>query len=195
MLGFLTGGKVDHPMADAKQAREIINELPSDALKALDEITQLLESLRETRAYKVDRLYENIDLLDGAAKNHQRKIAQDYFATARQQKFQENRLWTLSYMFWKALSDAYLECVDPVRIWSNGRSRFSQKTSRHRCAHAARPDAAAEMDTGAVRSGGAAGVGRCRPRVSIRRSFRHSPTSAVEIYPGAHGSGCVRRSF
>ena len=28
MLGFLTGGKVDHPMADIKQAREIVADLP-----------------------------------------------------------------------------------------------------------------------------------------------------------------------
>lgn len=70
MLSFLTGNKVDHPMADVKKAREIITELPADPLKALAEITQWLESLRETKAYKVDRLFENIDLLDAAAKNH-----------------------------------------------------------------------------------------------------------------------------
>ncbi len=94
MLSFLTGSKVDHPMADAKKTREIIAELPADPLKALADITQWLESLRDTKAFKVDRLFDNVDLLDGAAKNHQRKLAQDYFATARQQKFQENRLWT-----------------------------------------------------------------------------------------------------
>jgi hypothetical protein len=107
MLNFLAGSKVDHPMADAKKAREIIAELPADPLKALAEITQWLESLRDTKAFKVDRLFDNIDLLDGAAKNHQRKLAQDYFATSRQQKFQENRLWSSSFTFWKPILNVW----------------------------------------------------------------------------------------
>ena len=124
MLGFLGGNKVDHPMADVKKAKEIITELPADPLKALADITQWLESLRDTKAYKVDRLFENIDLLDGAAKNHQRKLAQDYFATARQQKFQENRLWTSSFNFWKALSEAYLDCVSRFEGTQTGGTAF-----------------------------------------------------------------------
>lgn len=39
MLKWLEGGRVDHPMADIRQAREIIADLPAnDASKALDEI-------------------------------------------------------------------------------------------------------------------------------------------------------------
>jgi hypothetical protein len=124
MLNFLAGSKVDHPMADAKKAREIIAELPADPLKALAEITQWLESLRDTKAFKVDRLFDNIHLLDGAAKNHQRKLAQDYFATSRQQKFQENRLWSSSFTFWKALSEAYLECVARYESTQTGGTAF-----------------------------------------------------------------------
>ena len=51
MLSFLGGNKVDHPMADVKKAREIITELPGDPMKALAEITQWLESLRDTKAF------------------------------------------------------------------------------------------------------------------------------------------------
>jgi hypothetical protein len=50
MLGFLGGSKVDHPMADVKKAKEIVAELPADPLKALADITQWLESLRDTKA-------------------------------------------------------------------------------------------------------------------------------------------------
>ena len=124
MLNFLGGAKVDHPMADARKAKEIIDELPADPLKALADIPQWLESLRETAGFRADRLFENIDLLGGAAKNHQRRIAQDYFATSRQQQFQENRLWTCSYGFWKALSDAYLECVTRFENTQTGGTAF-----------------------------------------------------------------------
>jgi hypothetical protein len=111
MLKLFTGNKVDHPMADAKKAREIIADLPADPLKALEEITHWLEGLKEVEAFRLERLFENVDLLDAAAKNHQRKLAQEYFLTSRQQKFQENRLWTVNFAFWKALCDGYLECV------------------------------------------------------------------------------------
>ena len=94
MLNWLGGGKVDHPMADPKQAREVVAGLPvNDPAKALQEITEWLESLNQTEGFKVDRRFENIDLLDSAAKNHQRKLSQDYLSMPRQQKFHENKLW------------------------------------------------------------------------------------------------------
>ncbi len=111
-LNLFGGGKVDHPMADPRQARQIVDELPAnDAAKALAEITEWLDSLSRTDGFKLDRRFEIIDLLDGAAKNPQRKLAQDYLALPRQQKFQENRLWSASFDFWKQLGDAYLRCV------------------------------------------------------------------------------------
>jgi hypothetical protein len=44
------GGKVDHPMADAKQARQLVSELPAnDAAKALQEITEWVDSMNPDR--------------------------------------------------------------------------------------------------------------------------------------------------
>ena len=47
------------------------------------------------------RTNNTVFLLDGAAKNHQRKLSQDYLSTPRQQKFQENQLWSSVHGFWK----------------------------------------------------------------------------------------------
>ena len=48
-LDWLGGGKVDHPMADPKRAREIVAELPAgDSAKALAEITYWLDSINQT---------------------------------------------------------------------------------------------------------------------------------------------------
>ncbi len=111
-LNLFGGGKVDHPMADPKRARQIIDELPAnDAAKALAEVTEWLDSLSRTDGFRLDRRFEIIDSLDGAGRSPQRKLAQDYLAVPRQQKFQENRLWSLSFDFWKQLGDAYLRCV------------------------------------------------------------------------------------
>jgi len=194
MLGFLKGGRVDHPMADVKRTREIITELPTDALKALAEITHWLETLRDTRAFKVDRLFENIDLLDAAAKSHQRKLGQDYFANTRQQKFQENRLWAGSYTFWRALSDAYLECVSRFESGQTGGIVFRKNlpiivTRTLRAL-------SLQLKWMLVR------YGPVDPRVwaDVGRLYQFAEASGfaanpVAIYPGAHGSGSVRQEF
>lgn len=194
MLGFLTGGKVDHPMADSKQAREIVAELPSDPMKALGEITNWLDSLRETKAYKPDRLFENIDLLDGAAKNYQRKLAQDYFSTSRQQKFQESRLWTGSYAFWKALSDAYLECVSRFESAQTGGTAFRKNLP----VIVARTLRALTLQLKWI----LVRYGPVDPRVwsDIGRLYQFAEaagfaSNAIAIYPGSHGGGSVKQEF
>jgi hypothetical protein len=106
------GGKVDHPMSDAGQARQIIDGLPAnDAAKALEEITYWLDSINQTGEFKLNQRFENIDLLDGAVRNHLRKLSQDYLAMPRQLKFQENRLWNAIFGFWRQLGDGYLQCL------------------------------------------------------------------------------------
>lgn len=194
MLSFLGGGKVDHPMADAKRARELVTELPTDPLKALADITQWLESLRETKAFKTERLFENIDLLDGAAKNHQRKLAQDYFATARQQKFQENRLWTGASQFWKALSDGYLECVSRFEAGQTGGAAL-RKSLPVIVARTLRA-LTLQLKWVLVR------YGTVEPRVwsDIGRLYQFAEASgfadsSIEIYPGTHGNGSVKQEF
>lgn len=194
MLNFLGGGKVDHPMADARKAREIVDELPSDPLKALADISHWLETLRETKAFKTDRLFENIDLLDGAAKNHQRKTAQDYFATTRQQKFQENRLWSVNFTFWKALSDAYLECVARFEGGQTGGTAF-RKNLPAIVARAMRT-LTLQLKWVLVRYGPIdpqiwADAGRLY-QFAEALDFAKSP---VAIYPGAHGGGTVQQEF
>ncbi|MBY0268924.1 MAG: hypothetical protein K2X06_03540 [Burkholderiales bacterium] len=194
MLGFLTGGKVDHPMADSKKAREIVADLPSDPMKALGEITHWLDSLRETKGYRLDRLFENIDLLDGAAKNYQRKLAQDYFATSRQQKFQESRLWTGSYAFWKALSDAYLECVARFESAQTGGTAFRKNLP----VIVARTLRALTLQLKWI----LVRYGPVDPRVwaDIGRLYQFAEaagfaSNAIAIYPGSHGGGSVQQEF
>ena len=194
MLNFLGGAKVDHPMADVRKAKEIIAELPSDPLKALAEITQWLESLRETKAYKLERLFENIDLLDAAAKNHQRKLSQDYFATSRQQKFQENRLWSSSFNFWKALSDAYLECVARFEGTQTGGTAF-RKNLPIIVARTLRA-LTLQLKWILVRYGPV----DSQVWMDIGRLYQFAEASGtaettVAIYPGSHGGGSVRQEF
>ena len=111
-LKWLGGSNVDHPMANPVQARQIVAELPArDSTKALEEITEWLESLNRADGFKVDRRYECVDLLDSAARRHQRELTQEYLSTPRVQKFLENRLWNAEFGFCKELGDAYVRCI------------------------------------------------------------------------------------
>ena len=101
-----------HPMANPAQARQIVAALPAqDSTKALEEIGEWLDSLNRADGLKVDRRYESVDLLDGAAQRHQRDVTQEYLSTPRVQKFQENRLWSAGFGTCKELGDAYVRCI------------------------------------------------------------------------------------
>lgn len=190
----LFGGKVDHPMADAKQAQQRVAELPADAVKALQEISELLESIIQTDGFKLDRRFENIDLLDGAAKNHQRKLAQDYLAMPRQQKFQENRLWTGVYGFWKHLGDAYIHCVHGHETNLGGAAAI-RKNMPVIVARAIRT-LTLQLKWVLLRYG----LAESRIWADLARLYKLAEQkeyaeSMIAIYPGSHGSGTVQREF
>ena len=79
MLKWIVGSKADHPLADIRQVRDMLAELPAnDSVKSLSDITGWLESLVDVDSFKLDRLYEVIDTLDTAAKTPQLRVVQDY---------------------------------------------------------------------------------------------------------------------
>ena len=112
MLGFIKN-KSDHPLADERGAKEFLAELPAhDPYKALEEIAFWLDGTRTSEGLKPLRIWEIIDLLDQAAKPHQRKLSQEYLAAGvRLQKFQEQRIWTTVVEYWRQLGAAYEFCL------------------------------------------------------------------------------------
>lgn len=122
MLGWIKGTQSDHPLADDKAARELLAELPAnDSIKTLEELAYWLDSIKTADDLRVGRLLEIVDLIDAAAKNHQRKLSQDYLTGRdRLQKFQENRIWTTVFKFWKQLALAYEHVLKRYQSGANG---------------------------------------------------------------------------
>lgn len=111
-LNWIGGNEAEHPMADPKQARAIIDALPpKDAVKTLEEVTDWLESLNQADSFALDRRLQGVELLDGAARRQQRELTKEYLSTPRVQKFQENRLWNAEYSFCTQLGEAYFRCI------------------------------------------------------------------------------------
>jgi hypothetical protein len=117
MLKWL-GPKTDHPMADLREARKLIAEVPQgDALKALGEMADWLESVAGTEGFRgVDRL-EVYRLLEDAAQPVQRKLTRDFLTVVGVGPIQESRLAGTLERFWTALSGAYLGAfADPAAL-------------------------------------------------------------------------------
>jgi hypothetical protein len=111
-LNWIGGNEAEHPMADPKQARTIVDALPAkDAVKMLEEVTDWLESLNQADSFALDKRLHGVELLDGAARRQQRELTKEYLSTPRVQKFQENRLWNAEYGFCMQLGEAYYRCI------------------------------------------------------------------------------------
>jgi hypothetical protein len=194
-MALFGGGGPDHPMADIKQAKKLIAELPaSDSVKALEEITFWLDSISRTEGFRTDARFELLELLDQAAKNHQRKVGQDYLSGQRLQKFQENKLWTTAFEFWKLLGASYNQCVEEFQSGASG-SGAIKKQLPVIIARALRA-LTLQLKWLLLRYGPIddrlwSELGRLYHFAETQRNAM----ATVEVYPGAHGRSSVRHEF
>ncbi|MDP2760398.1 MAG: hypothetical protein Q8O64_08365 [Sideroxyarcus sp.] len=97
MVLGLFGKKSDHPLAEIKSAQALLDDIPkNDSLKALQEISDWVETIREQADdFRLGHQWEVLRLYDQAAQVQLRKLLHDYFSPHPISQFQENRLWTL----------------------------------------------------------------------------------------------------
>lgn len=119
----LFSNKPDHPMADLKSAQKLLQDVPrNDALKALQEITDWIESVRDNAHFHVDQLLDVLSLLDEAARPHMRKLMHEYFSAQAQSKFQENRTWMVLNAFFTQNELTYFKVLTAYRNGDKGSS-------------------------------------------------------------------------
>ena len=107
------GSKPDHPLADPKEARRLLEALPAnDPVKALDELMHWVESVAAAEGFKSEARIQLLIALDDAAQPFARKLGKEYFSAGRPSRFQENRLWTALHGYWKQAGYAYARSVD-----------------------------------------------------------------------------------
>ena len=107
------GGRPDHPLADPKEAKRVLDALPAnDPAKALDELMHWMESVVAVEGFRPEARIQLLMQIDEAAQPRVRKLAKDYFAEARPSRFQENRLWTALHGWCKQAGYSYARSVD-----------------------------------------------------------------------------------
>lgn len=125
VLKWLGGGKLDHPLADEKGAKEVFAALPTDdAAKAIEEIRHWIESVIETEGFKAERRAELVLQLDEAAYVHQQKLTRDYLSNPALSKFQEARLWGALSVLWNDLAAAYAASLEQLAADSGAAGRL-----------------------------------------------------------------------
>lgn len=107
------GGKPDHPLADPKEAKRLLDALPADdPVKALEELMHWVESVATAGGFKPEARIQLLFTLDDGAQPRLRKLAKDYVTAGRPSRFQENRLWTALHGYWTQAGSAYARSVD-----------------------------------------------------------------------------------
>ncbi len=194
-MALFESGEPVHLMEDIKEAKKLISELPAfDAAKALDKLTFWLNSISRTDGFKLDYRFELLDLLDAAAKNHQRKLSQEYLVTDRQKKVRENKLWTTVFEFWKMLADSYIQCVEQFQAGASDSATIKKRLPTI-IARALRAEALqlkwALLHYGPVEDR----VWGELARLYFFAEAKGMATMPIEIYPGAYGGGTVQQEF
>ena len=121
MISLFGNKKPDHPMADLKEAKKLLADLPAnDAFKCADELTHWLESVMAAEGFKPEYRAQLVQLLDETAQAHLRKLTRDYMASPRLPKYQEIRQWTALHDYWRRAATAYVGCIDLYAAGAKG---------------------------------------------------------------------------
>ena len=106
-------GRPDHPMADPKAARRILEELPAQDLKALEELAHWHESASTAEGFKAEERAQRLGMIDEAAQARLRKLAREYLRASR---VQQNLLWTRIHDYWNQAGQAYARAIGPKPV-------------------------------------------------------------------------------
>jgi len=108
------GKKADHPMHSVEAAQGILADLPPDDKKALDEISENLETVVATPDFPVADLIGVIKLLDETGQVRADALLKRFLREARLKEFERRTLWQGLVDFWMNVAAAYRACVNEI---------------------------------------------------------------------------------
>jgi len=189
------GEKSAHPMAEAKEARKILDAIPAgDPFKAVDDLSHWLESVRTWETFKPEYRAQVVQMVDDAAQVHLRKLQREYLHTPRLSKFQENRLWSAIREWYRQSAFAFAICIDYYATGQKGSDAL--KGSMPFLTVRALRALAAQMKWQSMRYGPSDNFlwGMLYKIYALSENRRFSQTR-VAAYPGAPGETSAEQEF
>ncbi len=105
------GKKPDHPMHDVAAARKLLQELPADNGKALEELSSWLETVAGTEGFDPGERAGVVKLLDETAQDRERAALMTILRGTGLKEFERLHLWQLLVDFWEYVAGAYGVCL------------------------------------------------------------------------------------
>lgn len=191
MLKFFGAGRPDHPMADPREARRILDELPAQDHQAVEELAHWHESLALAEGFRPERRFQLASQIDEAAQPRLRKVAREYLAAARPSRFQESRMWGRLHEYYRQAGQAYARCVDASLNGSEpGKGALPLLLARALRSHAQ------QIKWLHVRYGPIdPALWGALNRTYAFAELRGVSDAAVALYPGVPGESTPRREF
>ena len=116
MLDWLgsVGKKADHPMHDVEAARKLLQDLPADQGKALEEVSSWLETITAAEGYAPDDRIGVVKLVDETGQEYESIVLESFLRKAGLKEFDRLKLWHTLVGFWERLSAAYRRCLKDI---------------------------------------------------------------------------------
>jgi hypothetical protein len=112
MLKMFGGGGSDHPLADPKEAKRLLDALPVQDAKALEELAGWHEAVSAAEL-KADVRIQRLLAIDDAAQARVRKLAREVLVpSAQTSRFQDNVNWTRLHDYWRHAGVAFARSID-----------------------------------------------------------------------------------
>lgn len=124
---FLRDDTPSHPLADAKELRRVLAQLPvKDEARSLDELSVWLESIVNSSGLTPLEMFQIVRQLDEVAQTFIRHLGRTYLAPSQRSRKEEQKLWELCFGFWAALASAYQNVIDAYKVVDADRAKVKQ---------------------------------------------------------------------
>ena len=108
------GKKADHPMYNVEAAQRILGDLPPDEARALDQISENLETIVATPGFPLSDRIAVIKLVDETGQVKAAALLKRFLRENKLKEFERRTLWQGLTDFWTNVAAAYRSCVNEI---------------------------------------------------------------------------------
>ena len=109
------GSKPDHPMHSIAAAKTLLDDLPQDPGKALEEVASWLNTLARTEGFRLADRVGIVELLDETGQPFEQHLVDLYLNSSNLKEYERVHAWQSALEFWERLTDAYRLCLTEFR--------------------------------------------------------------------------------